>query len=121
MPTAPGPGSGDRVYVPIAGLPAYVEQPCPSTHELADLRRRFQLPMIVDGSVCDVRDLVTAVSLRAADAVNIKPARVGGLTRAARLRDLAGRLGLMVIIDDPMGADISTAAVSNLAASCRPE
>jgi L-alanine-DL-glutamate epimerase-like enolase superfamily enzyme len=105
----------------IAGLRTYVEQPCRTTMQLADLRSRFQFPMVVDETVRDAHDLVTAVSMRAADAVNIKPARLGGITRAARIRDLAIHLGLKVIIDDAMGGDIATTAVSHLAASCRPE
>jgi L-alanine-DL-glutamate epimerase-like enolase superfamily enzyme len=105
----------------ITGLRTFVEQPCPTAAQLADLRARFPFPMLIDEAVRDLHDLVTAVSLRAADAVNIKPARLGGITRAARIRDVAIRLGLKVLIDDAMGGDIATTAVSHLAASCRPE
>lgn len=105
----------------ITGLRTFVEQPCQTAGQLADLRARFQFPMLIDEAVRDLHDLVNAVSLHAADAVNIKPARLGGITRAARIRDVAIRLGLKVLIDDAMGGDIATTAVAHLAASCRPE
>lgn len=105
----------------VSGLGTYVEQPCQTIAQLADIRRRSSLPIIVDEALRDFHDLVACIEMSAADAVNIKPARVGGLTRAARLRDAAQRLGLMVMVDDPMGGEIATAAVSHLAASCRPE
>ena len=53
--------------------------------DLTDLRARFHFPMLIDEVVRDLDDLCTAVAMRAADAVNIKLTRVGGITRAARL------------------------------------
>jgi L-alanine-DL-glutamate epimerase-like enolase superfamily enzyme len=105
----------------IAGVPAYVEQPCRTIAELADLRGRSSLPIMVDEAVCDMADLLLAFKLSAADAINIKPSRVGGLTKAARLRDTAQAQGWMVVIDEAMGGHLATAGVAHLAASCRPE
>ena len=105
----------------LADLPCFVEQPCPDLSQLGELREVSAWPMIADEGICDLRDIVRCVELKAADAVNIKPTRVGGLTKAARIRDLAQALGLLVVIDEPMGGDVATAAVSQLAASCRPE
>lgn len=105
----------------IAGARTFVEQPCPTIAQLADVRRRSPWPIIADEVVRTVSDLFSCVRMEAADAINIKPARVGGITRAARLRDTAQDLGLMFMIDDAMGSDIATAAVSHLAASSRPD
>jgi L-alanine-DL-glutamate epimerase-like enolase superfamily enzyme len=105
----------------IAGLPTFVEQPCPTIAQVADVRRHTASPVVIDEAVRDMATLVECYEQRAADAVNIKPARVGGPTRAARLRDLAQALGLMVMVDDPMGGEISTTMVAHLAVTCRPE
>jgi len=68
-----------------------------------------------------VPDLLDCLRLEAADALNIKITRVGGITRAARLRDLAQAAGLMLMVDEPMGSHLATAAIAQVAAGCRPE
>ena len=52
-----------------------------------------------------------------ADGVTIKIARVGGVTRAAALRDVAVELGLTVTVEDTGGATIDTAAMLHLSLS----
>lgn len=66
-------------------------------------------------------DLVRAKYDAKAGAVNIKLGRLGGLSSAARMRDLAQDLAMKVTIEDAWGGDVTTAAVSHLAASTRPE
>jgi len=56
---------------------------------------------------------------RAMEAFNLKISKVGGLTKARQMRDLADALGLTVTIEDTWGGDLVTAAVSHLAASTR--
>ena len=51
------------------------------------------------------------------EAINLKISKVGGLTNAKLIRDLAHRLGLRVTIEDTWGGDVTTAAISHLAAS----
>jgi cis-L-3-hydroxyproline dehydratase len=51
------------------------------------------------------------------EAFNLKISKVGGLTKAKQMRDLAVSLGLRVTIEDTWGGDIVTTAVSHLAAS----
>jgi L-alanine-DL-glutamate epimerase-like enolase superfamily enzyme len=55
------------------------------------------------------------------DAINLKLSRIGGLTRARQIRELAETLGIRLTIEDTWGGDLTTAAVSHLAASVRPE
>jgi L-alanine-DL-glutamate epimerase-like enolase superfamily enzyme len=105
----------------IAGLHTFVEQPCPTLAQVADVRRHTASPVVIDEAVRDMGNLVECYEQRAADCVNIKPARVGGPTRAARLRDVAQALGYKVMVDDPMGGEISTSMVGHLAVTCRPE
>ena len=51
------------------------------------------------------------------DAVTIKLARVGGVTRAALMRDAACELGLLVTVEDTGGSDIATAAMAHVSLS----
>ncbi len=53
----------------------------------------------------------------AADALNLKIARVGGLTKARRLRDLCAEAGLAMTIQETGGAEVAFAGVVQLAQS----
>ena len=64
-----------------------------------------------------MHSLLRAWSASGMEAINLKVSKVGGLTRAKRIRDLADELGLRLTIEDTWGGDIVTAAVSHLAGS----
>jgi L-alanine-DL-glutamate epimerase-like enolase superfamily enzyme len=51
------------------------------------------------------------------DVINVKIAKVGGLTRARQIRDLAASLGIAMIVEDSWGSDVTTAAMARLAHS----
>ena len=109
-----------RVARATEGLDLYLEQPCPTIEEVADVRSRTSQPIVLDEVVTGVHALLEIWKSRAADAINLKITRVGGLTRAALIRDLAQEMSLEVLIDDPCGADLSAAAKLHLASSTRP-
>jgi cis-L-3-hydroxyproline dehydratase len=98
----------------------FYEQPCASLEECLYVRRLTTLPMILDESITDVHSLLRAWSQNAMEAINLKVSKVGGLTRAKLVRDLAVELGLRLTIEDTWGGDLVTAAVSHLAASTPP-
>jgi cis-L-3-hydroxyproline dehydratase len=99
----------------------FLEQPCPTLEECRAVRAVTSLPMVLDEVVVDVRSLLAAAGIGGIAAVNLKISRVGGLTSARTLRDVAAALGISVSIEDSWGGDVTTAAVSHLAASVRPE
>lgn len=98
-----------------------LEQPCPTMEECIPVRAKCPLPMILDESIIDVRALLRAEQLGLGDAINLKIGRVGGLAPARRLRDAAVSLGWSLTIEDTWGGDVTTAAVSHLAASTPSE
>jgi L-alanine-DL-glutamate epimerase-like enolase superfamily enzyme len=99
----------------------FVEQPCRTLEECLVVRARTTLPMILDECIDGVQSLFRAHRERAMEAFNLKISKVGGLTRARLMRDVAIALGLRLTIEDTWGGDLITAAVSHLAASTPPE
>ncbi|MHA6803756.1 mandelate racemase/muconate lactonizing enzyme family protein [Salinifilum ghardaiensis] len=105
----------------LGELDVLVEQPCRTTEDCALVHRGSAVPLVLDESVLGVRDLHAAKFEAGAVAVNVKIGRIGGLTRAACLRDAAEELGLALCLEDTWGGDVATAAVSHLAAGTRTE
>ena len=99
----------------------FLEQPCATLEECLIVRERTTLPMVLDESIVDVQSLLRAYHAKAMEAFNLKISKVGGLTTAKLMRDLAQSLGLRVTIEDTWGGDLVTAAVAHLAASTHPE
>jgi cis-L-3-hydroxyproline dehydratase len=92
-----------------------LEQPCADFESCLAVRRLTTLPMVLDEIVVTLGDLVRGVAAAAMDHINLKVGRVGGLTRARQMRDVAVDLGLRLTIEDTWGGDIVTAAVAQLA------
>lgn len=105
----------------MADLPVFIEQPCRETDDCVFAMRHSSLPLVVDESVLTATDVFRAKSDAGAVSINIKISRVGGMTQAARMRDLMQDLDMMVSVEDTWGGDIVSAAVSHLAASTKPE
>jgi cis-L-3-hydroxyproline dehydratase len=106
----------------MEGLPRfYFEQPCPTMEECIEVRRHTTLPMVYDEIVHDVPTMLRAVREGGAGAFNLKVSKVGGLTRAKLMRDLAEQLGVQVTIEDTWGGDVVSATSAHLAASTSPE
>jgi L-alanine-DL-glutamate epimerase-like enolase superfamily enzyme len=104
----------------LDSLPIYLEQPCRSLADCMHVRRATSLPMIYDESVTGPESLLSATRDGGGGAVNLKIGKVGGLTRARLMRDLAVELGVALTVEDTWGGDVATAAVSHLAASTPP-
>jgi L-alanine-DL-glutamate epimerase-like enolase superfamily enzyme len=113
-------GQAKRYLQGIRDVDTYVEQPCASMTELALVARHSTLPLMMDESGQTYEDVLTGHRLGVVDALNLKISRVGGLTKAARIRDLAESTGIMIMVDEPQGADLATGAMAQLAASIDP-
>src|SRR3989304_4837313 len=102
---------------PLARPPrVYLDPPCPTLEECAQVRRVTTLPMIYDEIVTDVQSLLAAVQQGGAGGINVKISRVGGLTKARVIRDVAEALGVSLTIEDTWGGDVVTAAITHPAA-----
>ncbi|HCB02693.1 MAG TPA: mandelate racemase/muconate lactonizing enzyme family protein [Nocardioides sp.] len=110
-----------RFAAAIEGVDTYLEQPCPTIAELQQLRSVLARPLMADESLRTEADCLDLLRAGCADAINLKVVRVGGLTKAARIRDLAHAAGWMILADEPQGADLATAALTHFAATVNPE
>ncbi len=95
----------------------YLEQPCLTLPECLLLRRSVGIPMVLDEVITDPTALVEAATQGGMEAINLKLNRVGGLTNAKLMRDIAVELGIRLTIEDSWGGDLTSAAVSHLGAS----
>ena len=94
---------------------AYVlEQPCATYEENLAIRAACDRPLVLDETINGVDALLRALSDSLVDGVTIKLARVGGITRAKLIRDIAVARNLKITIEDTGGAEIDTAAYSAL-------
>ena len=104
-------GAARRFLRATRDLEYAFEQPCRTYAECASVRRDCDRPLVLDESIVTLDDLLRAHRDGVADGVTVKLQRVGGITRAALIRDVAVELGLEVTVEDAGGASLATAAV----------
>jgi len=109
-----------RVADAVRDVDVYIEQPCASYRECLAVRRHTNRPFVLDEIVDGMDMLVDAAADGAMDVINLKISKVGGLTKARQMRDLAVSLGIALTIEDTWGGDIVTAAIAHLAHSTPP-
>src|SRR5690606_39458576 len=97
-----------RVVDAVRDVDVYIEQPCMSYEECLAVRQHTNRPFIIDEVVDGLDMVVRAAADRAADVINLKISKVGGLTRARQIRDLCVSLGIAMTIEDTWGGDITT-------------
>ncbi len=97
---------------------AYLEQPFSAQDLLASaaLRRTVATPIALDESVTSVGAARTALALGALDAINVKPARLGGPQEAAALVAWAQREGLRAFCGGMLELGVGRAAAAAVAA-----
>ncbi|MBV8184586.1 MAG: mandelate racemase, partial [Hyphomicrobiales bacterium] len=106
-----------RVVNAVRDLDVYIEQPCRGYEECLAVRRRTNLPFVLDETIDGIEMLLRALRDGAMDAINLKISKVGGLTRARLIRDLCLASGIAMTIEDSWGGDITTATIAHLAGS----
>jgi len=90
-----------------AGGLEYVEQPCPSITELADVRRRVDVRIAADESIRRADDPMRVALAGAADIAVIKVAPLGGVRRAMAI---AQACGLPCVVSSAVETSVGLAA-----------
>src|SRR5690606_7533109 len=96
-----------------------VEQPVPAEDldGLAWVTERVDTPILADESVFSVRDLLAVIERRAADLVNVKLAKCGGLAPARTLLELARAAEMGTMVGSMMEGPVGVAAAASLVAA----
>lgn len=109
------PDQAIRVMRATEAIDAYFEQPCQTYEESLQVRRATRQPIILDEIVHTYGDVVRAHHDRACEGIGLKPNRVGGLTKARRIRDFCVQTGLRLNIEDTGGTALADTAAVHLA------
>lgn len=99
------------------GCLEYLEQPCATVEELAELRHQIATPVAADESIRKADDPMRVVALRAADVAVVKVAPLGGVRR---LLEIAGQIGIPVVVSSALDSAVGMSR-GLLAAACLPE
>ena len=110
-----------RVVNTVRDVDVYIEQPCATYPQCLNIRRKTDLPFVLDEVIDSVDAILRGAADGAMDVVNIKISKFGGLTKAKQARDLCVSLGIAMTLEDSWGGDIVTAAISHLAHSTPSE
>ena len=97
-----------------------VEQPVAAADlaGLAFVTDHVRTTVMADESVASARDAVRVVELRAADLINVKLMKCGGLRPARQILDIAAAAGVGAIVGGMMEGELAVAAAAALAATC---
>lgn len=106
-----------RLMRGTTNVDAYFEQPCRTYEECRAVRLTRGRPMVLDECALDLPSVNHAWNDGVCDALNLKIARVGGLTPALEIRNLCVALGIPVHIQCAGGSSITQAAIVHLAQS----
>lgn len=91
-----------------------LEQPCATYEENRAIRSACDRSLVLDETIDSADVLLRAIADGLVDGITIKLARVGGVTKAKLIRDIAIARNLKITIEDTGGAQIDTAAYSAL-------
>ncbi|WP_373234581.1 o-succinylbenzoate synthase [Mycobacterium marinum] len=92
----------------------YLEQPCATVGELAELRRRIEVPIAADEAIRKAEDPLAVVRAGAADVAVLKVAPLGG---AWALLDIAAQIDIPVVISSALDSAVGIAAGLSAAAA----
>ncbi|MER7798219.1 o-succinylbenzoate synthase [Microbacterium sp. NPDC096154] len=95
----------------------YLEQPCATVDELAELRarlRRWDLPVAADESVRKAQDPLAVARADAADLIVVKAQPLGGVRRAL---DIVAATGLPAVVSSALDTSIGLSQGAALAAA----
>jgi o-succinylbenzoate synthase len=84
----------------------YLEQPCKTVHELAELRRRVDVPIAADESIRKADDPLHVVRSGAADVAVLKVAPLGGLST---LLEIAGQIDIPIVLSSALDSAVGIA------------
>ena len=105
----------------VSDLGVTFEQPGESLDDIAAIRRTTTSPISVDESLVTLQDAVRIAREGIAEVFGIKLNRVGGLTKARRMRDVATAHGIQMFVMATGGSVLADTEAAHLAESVPDE
>ena len=101
----------------LASTPEYIEQPVAQwdIEGLAEVRRQTGATIMADEACHGPREMARIAALRAADLVNIKLMKTGGLLNAGRVNAIAEAAGIAAQVGTMVESSVASAAGLHLA------
>ncbi len=99
------------------GLDFVFEAPCATWHETLSLRKRCDVPIIIDELAQQDGDIIQIIAQDIADGIGLKISKAGGLTHGRRHRDICISAGLTISVQDTVGSTIAFADIAHLGAT----
>ena len=109
------PSEAIAVMNATADSRAFFEQPCETLDQCRQVRELTHHNIILDENIQAFQDLLLAQRYNVAQAIGLKVNRVGGLTKAKRMRDFCVETGIKMNIEDTGGSAIADTAAVHLA------
>ncbi|SHH36314.1 L-alanine-DL-glutamate epimerase [Cognatiyoonia sediminum] len=106
-----------RVMSAVEELNVMIEQPCESLDDIAAISNKHATPVSVDESLVTLQDAARIARDGLAEVFGIKLNRVGGLTKAARMRDIALAHGIDMFVMATGGSVLADTEALHLAAT----
>lgn len=110
-----------RVMHATQDLHVMFEQPCETLDDIAAIRPLHSAPVSVDESLVTLQDAARIARDGLAEVFGIKLNRVGGLTKAARMRDVALAHGIDMFVMATGGSVLADCEALHLAATIPDE
>jgi len=106
-----------RVMSATEDLNVMFEQPCETLYDIAAISHKHASPVSVDESLVTLQDAARIACDGLAEVFGIKLNRVGGLTKAARMRDVALAHGIDMFVMATGGSVLADTEALHLAAT----
>lgn len=106
-----------RVMSAVEDLNVMIEQPCETLDDVAAISGKHATPVSVDESLVTLQDATRIARDGLAEVFGIKLNRVGGLTKAARIRDVALAHGIDMFVMATGGTVLADTEALHLAAT----
>ena len=106
-----------RIMEATKAVEVYFEQPCASYEDCRTAYRATGRPILFDEGALALSDIVRAWNDGICAGLNLKIARVGGLTPALAIRNTCNALGIPLQVQCSGGSNITQAAIVHLAHS----
>ena len=95
----------------------WIEQPCESLEQCAHVASRVLQPLMLDECLHSFSDHLMAWREGCCEGIKVKPNRLGGLTKAKRVRDFGVGIGWQMHIEEVGGSVLADTAAIHLASS----